>query len=126
MTNKRLLLLDDEETILFAFRNYFTRCGFDVVCARELEEAEALVTYVEFDLVIADVCLTAPGSTEGLEFIRYVRSVSPRARLIVITGHDGMGVRAEALRRGADAFVAKPRPLGEIAKIAAELMGAAA
>ena len=126
MTNKRLLLLDDEETILFAFRNYFTRRGFDVVCARELEEAEALVTYVEFDVVIADVCLTAPGSTEGLEFVRYVRQASPSARIIVVTGYDGIGVRNEALRRGADAFVAKPRPLAEIAKIVATLIGEAA
>jgi len=126
VTTKRLLLLDDEETILFAFRNYFTRCGFEVICASELEEAEALVTHLEFDLVIADVCLTAPGSMEGLEFVRYVRLVSPRARTIVVTGYDGGVVRDSALRRGADAFVAKPRPLGEIAKIAAELMGVAA
>ena len=96
------------------------------MCARELEEAEALVTHLEFDLVIADVCLSAPGSMEGLEFVRYVRLVSPRARTIVVTGYDVTGVRDAAWHRGADAFVAKPRPLGEIAKIAATLMGAAA
>lgn len=123
---KRLLLLDDEETILFAFRNYFTRCGFEVDCARELEEAEALVTHIDFDLIIADVCLSSPGSMEGLEFVRFVRTRTPRTRMIVITGYDDHGVSSEAFRRGADAFVAKPRPLAEIAKIAAQLMGEAA
>jgi ActR/RegA family two-component response regulator len=123
---KRLLLVDDEETILFAFRNYFTRCGFEVECARELEEAEALASYVAFDLVIADLCLTAPGSREGLELVRYVRRHCPGARLIVVTGYDADGVEVEVMRRGADAFVAKPRPLAEIAKIAAALMGEAA
>ena len=123
---KRLLLIDDEETILFAFRNYFARQGFTVHCARELEEAEALVTYFAYDLVISDLCLSRPGSTEGLELVRYVRRHCPGARLIVITGFDVPGVEREVKRRGADAFVPKPRPLAEIAKIACDLLGEAA
>ena len=123
---KRLLLIDDEETILFAFRNYFARQGFTVDCARELEEAEALATYCDYDLVICDLCLSRPGSVEGLEIVRYVRRYCPNARLIVVTGYDVPGVEREVMRRGADAFVPKPRSLAEIAKIAADLVGAVA
>jgi len=121
--NKRLLIVDDEETILFAFERYFERSGFTVDCARELEEAEALATYNAYDLVIADLSLTSDGSTEGLEVLRYMRRHCPGARLMMITAFDTPGVEREAFRRGVDAFVRKPTPLAEIAKIVSYLTG---
>ena len=75
--SKRLLVVDDEETILFAIDRYFSHIGFIVDCARELEEAEALATCTAYDLVIADLSLSENGSTEGLEIIRYVRRTCP-------------------------------------------------
>ena len=124
---KRLLIVDNEPTIRFALQRYFKRKGFAVDCAAELEEAEALVTYTPYDLVIADLSLTSNGSTEGLEIIRYIRSISRSgARLILLTGHGTPAVEREAYRRGADAFLQKPRPLAEIASVAARLTGATA
>lgn len=120
---KRLLLIDDEETILFALDRYFSRNGFQVDCARELEEAEALAVCGSYDLVIADLSLTENGSTEGLEILRYVRRTSPSARFILLTAHATAVVEHEAFRRGVDAFLHKPRPLAEIAQVAATLLG---
>ena len=54
----RMLVVDDEEPILFAMREYFSTCGYEVDCARELEEAEALISNVQYALVIADMRLT--------------------------------------------------------------------
>ena len=119
---KRLLLIDDEETILFALDRYFSRNGFVVDCARELEEAEALAVCSSYDLVIADLSLTENGSTEGLEILRHVRQTSPAARVILLTAHATAVVEHEAFRRGVDAFLHKPRPLAEIATIAANLL----
>lgn len=119
---KRLLIIDDEETILFALDRYFSRHGFTVDCARELEEAEALAVCTAYDLVIADLSLTENGSTEGLEILRHVRQNCPAARVILLTAHASAVVEHEAFRRGVDAFLHKPRPLAEIATIAAALM----
>ena len=77
-------------------------------------------------IVIADLCLSAAGSTEGLEIVRYVRLQCPRARVILLTAFDTPAIEREALRRGADAFLRKPRPLSEIASLAAVLIGDAA
>ena len=52
---RRLLVVDDEAPILFALRQYFSPLGYAVVCAREREEAEALLAHDEFALVIADL-----------------------------------------------------------------------
>jgi DNA-binding response OmpR family regulator len=123
--NKRLLLIDDEETILFALARYFRRIGYTVDTARELEEAEALATYTEYDVVIADLSLTDSGY-EGLEILRYLRWNCPLARVILLTAHGSPIVEREALRRGAHALLHKPRPLADLARLAAELTRSAA
>ena len=126
MIKRRLLLVDDEETVLFALERYFSRAGFSVDCARELEEAEALASYTAYDLVIADLSLTDDGSTEGLEVLRYVRRCCRTARLILLTGFSTPAIVREALKRGADACLEKPHPLAEIVRTAFALLGDAA
>ena len=121
--NKRLLIVDNEETILFSLTRYFCKVGFTVDCATELEEAEALAVHTRYDLVIADLALTTTGSTEGLEIIRHLRTVRSHARVIMLTAHGTPHAEREAYRRGADAFLHKPRPLAEIARVAEQLTG---
>jgi two-component system OmpR family response regulator len=118
---KRLLLIDDEEQVLHALTRFFSRAGYSVDCARELEEAEALLTWIEYDLVIADLSLTDQGGTEGLEIIRYVRSNRPGIRLILLTANASALVEREALRRGCDVLLEKPKPLAELMSIATSL-----
>jgi len=121
---KRLLIVDDEETIRFALTRYFGRLHFQVDCASELEEAEALVVYTCYDLVIADLSLTAGGSSEGLEILRLLRTACPATRVILLTAYGTPAVEREAMRRGADVFLHKPQPLDDLARIAQQLLGA--
>lgn len=119
---QRILVVDDEDSILFAVHRYFVRAGCTVDCAQELEEAEALAAHNRYDLVIADLSLSEHGSTEGLEVLRYVRRAQPRARIILLTAYGSPAIEKEAFRRGCDAFLHKPQPLDEIARIAVELI----
>jgi len=123
---KRILIVDDQDSILHAVNRFFTRAGFVVDCAHELEEAEALVTHIAYDLVIADLSLSEQGSTEGLEIVRYVRRCCPHTRVIILTAYGSPSIESEALRRGCDRFVLKPKSLSDLVKIAAELTGSAA
>ena len=119
---KKLLIVDDEEPILHAVKRYFARRGFTVDCARELEEAEALATCNEYDLAIVDLSLRDHCGTEGLEVLRYMHSRRPRTRTILLTAHGNPAIEFEAIRRGCDAFVHKPKPLAELARIAQALI----
>jgi CheY-like chemotaxis protein len=121
---KQLLILDNEETILFALKRYFSKLAYRVDAASELEEAEALVAHTRYDLVIADLSLTAGGSTEGLELLRFLRARSPETQAILLTAFGTPAVTREAMRRGARAVLAKPQPLPELARVAAQLIGA--
>ncbi len=124
MNKQRLLIIDDEETILFAIERYFRRIGYQVDCARELEEAEALATHIEYSLVIADLSLSDNG-TEGLEIIRYLRATSPLANVVLLTANGSMAIEREAYRRGVTAMLHKPQPLAELARLASQLGGGA-
>ena len=121
---KQLLIVDNEDTILFALKRYFSRLRFRVDAASELEEAEALVAHTQYDLVIVDLSLSCTGGgTEGLEILRFIHSCSPKTHAILLTAFGTPSVEREALRRGARTVLHKPQPLPEIARIAGVLLG---
>jgi DNA-binding NtrC family response regulator len=117
-----ILIVDDEETILFAMREYFTILGYGVDCARELEEAKALLAHTSYAVVIADLRLTGSHGTEGLELVEYVRQRQPLTRVILLTAFGSPEVEREARQRGAHAFLHKRMSLSEVAQVVAELL----
>ena len=121
---KRILTVDDENSILFAIRKYFTTCGYEVDCARELEEAEALLANRRYDIVIADLRLTGSSGREGLDVVRFLRERAPHSPIIMLTAYGSPEVESEAVELGANAFVQKPKPLSELADIVFNLVGA--
>ncbi|MGE0452003.1 MAG: response regulator [Vicinamibacteria bacterium] len=124
-TRPRLLVIDDEEPILFAAKDYFETKGFAVDCAREVEEAEALLSHVSYAAMIADLRLTGAYGTEGLSLVRFAKERHPETRVVLLTAYGSREVEAEALRLGVDCFLLKPKPLPDLAQIVAGLVGTA-
>jgi DNA-binding response OmpR family regulator len=120
--SRRILAVDDEEPILAALREFFEEEGYAVDCAQELEEAEALLSHVHYDLLIADLRLTGIHGSEGLELVRFARERSPWTRIVVLTGFGSVEIEMEAVGRGVDVFLQKPQPLASLAAIAADLL----
>ncbi len=121
-----ILVVDDEESILFAMEQYFTARGCTVDCARELEEAEALLTNIRYHLVLADLRLSGIHSAEGLDLVSMVRECCPNTRVMVITAYGTPEMEQEARQRGADAFLHKSTPLPQVAQMAMKIVGCAA
>ena len=120
----RLLVIDDEEPILFATKDYFETKGFAVDCAQEVEEAEALLSHVSYAAMIADLRLTGAYGTEGLSLVRFAKERHPETRVVLLTAYGSREVEAEALRLGVDCFLQKPKPLPDLAQIVFGLVGA--
>ncbi len=117
----RILIVDDEEAIRDATREYLTALGYQVDAAQEREEAEALLTTNHYSLVICDLRLTGVHGKEGLELVGYLRERCPWARVVMLTAYGSPDLEAEAQRRGADVFLQKPVPLAELARLASIL-----
>lgn len=120
---KRILAVDDEESILFNLKAYFQRLGFQVDCACDLISATRLLLENQYNLVIADIRLSGTGSSEGMEVVSYARALSVPPRIIVLTAYANRETIEEALHRGADLVLSKPQPLAEIAQAGMALIG---
>jgi DNA-binding response OmpR family regulator len=113
----RLLVVDDEEPILFALSTYFETAGFAVDCARDLAEASGLLCGGRYACVIADLCLGVSRNTEGLEVIRLVRQRGEATRVVLLSAYGSAETIAQATAAGADAFLHKPVRLGELLEL---------
>ena len=114
---RNLLVVDDEESICFSMREYFSQHGFKVDTAREMEEAEGLIKATEYEVVIQDLRLGRARHPDGLEIIRLVHKRNPDTRIVVLTSYGTDDVEKEARLAGADAFLRKPKPLSQVAQV---------
>src|SRR5207247_1877656 len=100
LMKRRVLIVDDETSLLFAARQYLTDIGFEVECAQEWEEAQALLANVPFDVVITDIRLTPLQAAEGLRLIDFIRHRRLGVPVIVLTAHATADIEHEARRLG--------------------------
>jgi DNA-binding NtrC family response regulator len=120
----RLLVVDDEEAILFSMSEYFSLHGYKVDTAREMEEVEKLLGASDYKVVIQDLRLSLTNNSDGLEMIRTIRQHNPQTRIIVLTAYGSAEMEEEARRCGADAFLRKPKPLSQVAQVVQGLIEA--
>jgi DNA-binding response OmpR family regulator len=113
----RILVVDDEQSILFAVKDYFESKGLQVDTARELGEATAFLGVNRYSVAIVDLRLSRSDLSEGMTLVSTIREVSPETRILVLTAYGSTGSERRALATGVDAFLRKPKPLAELAQI---------
>lgn len=118
----RLLLVDDEETILWAVAKYFRGLGWEVVATAEPEEAEVVLECQDFSVVILDLGLNRFGRG-GLDVLRSLRHAHPWQPVVILSAYVSREVEAEARQLGADAVLKKPMALPDLAQVVLGLVG---
>jgi DNA-binding response OmpR family regulator len=119
----RLLILDDDGDTLVSIRAFLAGQGYEVDCAGELEEAEALLAHFAYALVVADLRLSGGWGVEGLDLARFVQDRCDGTRVLLLTAHASSEVETEARRRGAVGLLRKPIALTALASTIAALLG---
>ncbi len=114
-----MLIVDDEQAALMAMRDYFTSPDQAVDSVSNLGQARELLRRCIYSTVLAD--LNLGGGAEGLEIVSLASGRTPRPRVVILTAYGSVDDEREARRRGADAFLHKPTPLSEVAKVLADL-----
>jgi putative two-component system response regulator len=111
-TVPRLLLVDDEATIVTALAKFLRSRGFDVLTAASGDEAIAKLTgNGPFKLMLCDVRM--PGMT-GVEVVSKALSVDPDLAVVMLTGVNDAPTATEALARGAFDYLLKPVELADL------------
>ena len=119
----KVLVVDDDPSLLKALRIGLTARGDDVLVAHSGADAISQVALARPDLVILDLGLP---DIDGLEVCRRVREFS-NVPIVVLSAYGDERRKVEALDNGADDFVTKPFGMAELeARLRVALRHAAA
>ncbi|MGB0960712.1 MAG: response regulator [Halocynthiibacter sp.] len=99
-----LLVVDDDERIRALLQKYLIKNGFWVSVARDAEHAAALLSGLDFDLIILDVMM--PGE-DGISFTKSIRK-DRETPVLLLTARGETEDRINGLEAGADDYLAKP------------------
>jgi len=108
---QRILVVDDEHSIVDAVATALRYEGYDVDEASSGREALSAVALQEPDLIVLDWMLP---DIEGIEIGRRLRALGYKTAVLFLTAKDSTENKVEALRAGGDDYVTKPFSLAEI------------
>ena len=111
METKKILVVDDEESMRHMLSLILKREGYEVLTAGGGKEALALVEGKLFDFLLLDVVMPEMG---GLELLKAVKDRKVEATVIMMSAHGNLETAVEAMKTGAYDYVSKPFKPDEI------------
>ena len=118
---RRILMVDDKVTLCFAMREYFKLYSYQVDCAHNVDDATTRLDASRYAVMITDLALSGTHELNGFNVIKIARERYPEMRIIVLTAYGTAVSESTARRLGVSAFLHKPSPLSEVARIVFEL-----
>lgn len=107
----KILVVDDEETLVRLITYNLNKEGFTTVAAHDGNEAEALIARENPDLILLDLML--PGK-DGMEICNELRRQNIKTPIIMLTAKGEEIDRVLGLELGADDYVTKPFSVREL------------
>jgi two-component system, NtrC family, response regulator AtoC len=101
---RRLLVVDDEPTILDIVREHFS-AEYDIGAAASATEAVRVLDQRRPDVILLDINM--PG-VDGLKLLMFLRKVDPGVPIIVVTANTSNKVAADCVKAGAFGYIPKP------------------
>jgi DNA-binding NtrC family response regulator len=107
-TPKKVLVVDDEEAILFAFTKVLAEPDLDIHTAATLGQALDLIECNSYEAVIADLRLSGDTSNDGYKVIQAVAEKQKECRIIVMTAYGDEKTKEKVFSLGAHFYLEKP------------------
>lgn len=104
MSNKKILIIEDEKPLAHALELKLTHEGYDVVTTGSGEEGVTLITKENYDLILTDLIL--PGQ-DGFKVLEAIQNKKVKSPVIVMTNLNQEEDRKRATDLGAADFFVK-------------------
>ena len=106
----RLLVVDDEEAILYAYKKLFgaPRMGMLVDTASSMEEAAIFLGKHKYNVVLTDLRLGINDDRSGFQLIRSIKERDKSVKIILVTAYGSMEVKKLSYEVGVDYYLEKP------------------
>jgi DNA-binding NtrC family response regulator len=102
---ERILVVDDAPETLEVLQRNLASKGYQVFTALGVDEAIRFLETESIDLVITDYKMPR---ASGMDLVRHVRENLEDAEVMMITGYASIGGAVEAVKYGAEDYLAKP------------------
>lgn len=102
---QRILVIDDEENMLYMLNSLLTAEGYDVVTTEGGEEAQNLIRTEDFDLMVCDIRMHP---VNGMEFLAQAHRERPDMAVVMLTAYGDMETAIKSKNLGAFDYVSKP------------------
>jgi two-component system cell cycle sensor histidine kinase/response regulator CckA len=111
----KILLVDDEETVIEVGAAMLTQAGYSVISATSGREALDIYKQrsMEIALVILDMIMPDLGGSEVFDLIK---KINPRAQVLLSSGYSIDGQASEIMARGCNGFIQKPFNLEQVTR----------
>lgn len=111
MTPDRILLVEDDEVFARAISRSLTQRNYTVSHALTKNEAQGLLQSSDFAFAILDLNL---GGETSLSLIPQIRQRQANVHILILTGYASIATAVEAIKLGANNYLAKPADTDEI------------
>jgi two-component system response regulator PilR (NtrC family) len=111
MNHQRILLVDDEESIVQFLRLLLEDVGYEVEAAGSVTSGREKLDGGGFDLVLCDIMMP---DGNGLELLQEIKRDEPQTAVIMMTAYGSTKSAIEAMRLGAYDYVSKPFDVEEL------------
>jgi DNA-binding NtrC family response regulator len=119
MKIKKILIVDDEESVRYSFKKIYREPGFEIMEAANGLEALSVIKKNVPDLVLMDIEM--PG-LNGLEAIQRIKAMQPQIPVIIITAFGTSERVIGAMKYGAYEYLEKPFDVARLKEVIAEAM----
>lgn len=104
--SKRVLIADDSVLIRRMIAEVLTQAGWEVV-GEASNGAEAVAQYRELNPDVVTLDIVMPG-IDGIYALDGILAINPNAKVIVVSALNQTKLISDAIRKGAQDFIAKP------------------
>ncbi|MFH1984920.1 MAG: HD domain-containing phosphohydrolase [Pseudomonadota bacterium] len=108
---EKILLVDDEQSIIDVAKEYFALKGYDVVTAANGKEAVHLLESESVDCCFTDINMP---EMDGLELAEHIRRIDNSLPVIIMTGYPSLDNTIQTLKNGVVDFLIKPVNLNQM------------
>lgn len=105
MSNEKILIIDDDASILEVLQMRLKALGYSVSIAKDGDAAKKVLFLNKINLVLVDLRLS---EENGIELMGDIIKNYPTLPIIIITAHGSIESAVEAMRKGAYSYITKP------------------
>ena len=111
MTNKTILVIDDDDILRTALARGLRNEGFNVLTADSAEHAQDILSRISVDALVLDRMMTG---MDGLTLLKQLRSNGNTTPILMLTAMTGPENTIDGLASGANDYLAKPFQMREL------------